>query len=158
MSLKNKTIQSSSHKHQQGFVLVLSLVLLAVMTLIGVSSMDSASMELRAAGNAQQHQVAFNAVQSLLEYTVSDQGETPIIDFQTSDEDLTQTVTATLPNAKSLSASIVYSGCSIGLGSSLEKGKGFSYNFFTITGTGQNTTETATSIQGQGVRYPSASC
>jgi len=158
MYLKNKTIRSHHYSKQQGFVLVLALVLLAVMTLIGVSSMNSATMELRATANAQQHQVAFNAVQSLLEYTVSDQGAAPIIDFQTSDASLTQVVSTTVANASSLSASAVYSGCSIGLGTSLESGKGFSYNFFTITGSGANGAGTATSIQGQGVRYPSASC
>ena len=163
MYLENKKIGAHPN-NQQGFVLILVLVLLTMMTLIGVSSMNSSSIELKAAANAQQHQVAFNAVQSLLEYTISDQGAAPVVDYQISDPNLTQIVTTTLANAASLSATVVLSGCSIGLGSSLEAGKGFSYNFFTIRGSGSNTQGgsttpgKATSIQGQGIRYPSASC
>lgn len=147
------------HKTEQGgFVLVLALVMLAVLTLIGVSSMNSANMELRATANARQHQIAFNVVQSLLEFVISDQGAAPVVDFQTADKNLVQTVTTTVTNASALSAEVRLSGCSVGLGSSLEAGKGFSYNFFNITGSGSNSTGTATSIQGQGIRYPSASC
>jgi len=152
----------NKHKHkrqfeqQRGFVLVLALVLLAVLTLIGVSSMNSANMELKATANAQQHQIAFDSVQSVLEYAVSATGAS-LIDFQTNDP-TPQVVSTTVANASSLSASAVYSGCSIGVGSSLEEGKGFSYNFFNITGTGSNSTDTATSIQVQGVRFPAASC
>ena len=146
------------NKNQVGFVLIMALVMLAVLTLIGVSSMSSANMELKATANAQQHNNAFNAVQSLLEFSVSDQGAAPVIDFQVSDYGLTQTVSTAMSNTSGLSATVVLSGCSVGLGTSLEAGKGFSYNFFNIIGTGSNSTGTATSIQGQGVRYPSASC
>ena len=67
---------------QQGFVLILVLVLLAVLTLIGVSSMNSSNLELKATANARQHQAAFNAVSSLLEYTVS-ADPLVLINFQT---------------------------------------------------------------------------
>ena len=140
---------------QQGFVLVLALVLLAVMTLIGVSSMNSANMELKATANAQQHQFAFNAGQSIIEFAVSADGAN-IIDYQTTDPTPQQVVT-TVAGVTS-TAEAVYAGCSVGIGSSLEEGKGFSYNFFNITGTGSNSTKTATSIQAQGVRFPTAAC
>ncbi len=143
-------------RRQQGFVLILALVLLAVMTLIGVSSMNSANMELKATANAQQHQIAFNAVQSLLEFVVSATGAS-LIDFQT-DDPAPQVVTHTLVNASALSASAVFSGCSVGVGSSIQKDKGFSYNFYDISGSGSNSTGTATSIQTQGVRFPAAAC
>jgi Tfp pilus assembly protein PilX len=152
----NKHKQEWQTNKQRGFVLVLALVLLAVMTLIGVSSMNSANMELKATANAQQHQAAFDAVQSVLEYAVSSTGAT-LIDFQTNDP-TPQVVTTTLANASSLSATAVYGGCSVGVGSSLEEGKGFSYNFYNITGTGSNKTNTATSIQTQGIRFPAAAC
>ena len=140
---------------QQGFVLVLALVLLAVMTLIGVSSMNSANMELKATANAQQHQFAFNAGQSIIEFAVSADGA-DIIDFQTAD--LTpQKIAITVAGVTS-TAEVVYAGCSVGIGSSLQEGKGFSYNFFNITGTGSNSAKTATSIQAQGVRFPTAAC
>ena len=146
-------------KQQSGFVLVLALVLLAVMTLIGVSSMESSSMELKAAGNAQQHQVAFNATQSLIEFGVS--GLTNI-DYQKTaiPQDVTVALlpTKVKEEASSLSAQSTYVGCSVGVGSSIQKNKGFRYNFFEIKATASNKTGTATSIQGQGVRFPTAAC
>ncbi|HHJ34622.1 MAG TPA: hypothetical protein ENJ87_02550 [Gammaproteobacteria bacterium] len=148
------------HTEQQGFVLIMALVLLAVMTLIGVASMNSANMELKATANARQHQVAFNAVHSLLEYTLSDgavtTGGTPI-DYQTTSA-TPQSISYALVNAASLQASVVFAGCSSGVGSSLEAGKGVSYNFYSIAASGSNTTGTSSSLQNRGVRYPSASC
>ena len=154
MSLIKQKHETMCNK-QQGFVLILALVLLAVMTLIGVSSMNSANMELKATANAQQHQFAFNAGQSILEYAVSADGA-GLIDFQTSDP-TPQPVTATVMGVVT-TANAVYAGCAVGIGSSLEEGKGFSYNFFNITGSGTNSTGTATSIQAQGIRFPAAAC
>ena len=147
-------------KRQNGMVLVLSIVLLVVMTLIGISSMNSANMELRATANAQQHYKAFSAGQSLLEYTISSNAVTTgggAIDYQTRDA-VAQTVAETLDSVTSI-ASIIYDGCSVGIGSSLESGKGVSYNFYNISGTGQNNAiGTAVSGQSLGVRYPAAAC
>ena len=147
---------------QQGFVLIMALVLLAVLTLIGVSSMNSANMELKATANAQQHHVAFNAVQAVLEFAVSN-GTT--LDFQDTDPQIldTTTVGTALPDTHSLTATSVHAGCSVGVGSSLEEGKGLSYNFYTITADGFNRTSAgnrglATSRQAQGVRFPAAAC
>ena len=164
---QNKQKYNSIHNRQlpivrqQGFVLILVLVLLATLTLIGVSSMNSSNMELKATANARQHHVAFNAVQSLIEYTVS--GQTDVtVDFQTVPS-TTQTVAlsgdgATALNASDLSASVAYAGCAASVGSSLEEGKGFSSNFFNVTATGANASGTSTSTQVQGVRFPAAAC
>jgi len=145
---------------QHGFVLVMALVLLAVMTLIGVASMNSANMELKATANARQHQIAFTAVQSLLEYALSTDALTTggtFIDYQVTDLLLTQTVAH--PSASNNSqGSVVYAGCSAGVGSSLEEGKGVSYNFYQIEASGSNSTNTSTSWQGRGVRNSAASC
>jgi len=147
--------------NQHGFVLVMALVLLAAMTLIGVSSMNGANMELKAAANARQHHIAFNAVHSLLEYTLSADAVTTAnkpVDYQVADVTVVQNVTQTQANASALQATIVFAGCSSGIGSSLEAGKGVSYNFYRIAASGSNTTGTSTSLQERGVRYPSASC
>ena len=144
---------------QQGFVLVLVLVMLAVLTLIGVSSMNSSSMELKAVGNAKQHSIAFNVVQSVIEYAVSsDPVVVAALDFQTNDVNDTSTVSATVANGTSLSATVQFSGCGVAPGSSLQPDKGFSYNFFDITASGTNAAGTASSTQVQGVRFPAASC
>lgn len=146
-------------KQQSGFVLVLALVLLAVMTLIGVSSMERSSMELKAAANAQQHQVAFNATQSLIEFAVS--GLTNV-DYQDTEfdqpVDTTLLPAAVLADASLLSAVSVHAGCAVGVGSSMQKNKGSRYNFFEMTATASNKKGTATSIQVQGLRYPAAAC
>ncbi len=145
---------------QQGFVLVMALVLLTVMTLIGVASMNSANMELKATANARQHQIAFNGVQSLLEYVLSKDAVTTggsLIDWQTTAV-VPQDVVHVVDNTSSLQASIVYVGCASGVGSSLEAGKGVSYNFYSVAANGSNTTGTSTSLQNRGARYPSASC
>jgi hypothetical protein len=148
-------IKAQQFKQQRGFVLILALVLLAVMTLIGVSSMNSANMELKATGNAKQHQVAFNATQSLLEFTISKPGTT-VIDYQTSDPVPQVYNSFVIPGASALKATVNYIGCTKGVGGSLEDGKGFSYNFYNIQGSGSNTTGTAASNQTLGVRFPSA--
>lgn len=145
-------------KQQSGFVLVLALVLLTVMTLIGVASMEGSSMELKATANAQQHQVAFNVTQSVLEFALS--GTTNLNFQNTADQNVNTALlpAAVLAETLSLSGASVYAGCSVGVGSSLEEGKGLNYNFFEITSTASNATGTATSIQGQGLRYPAAAC
>ncbi len=158
--IKQKNRKRMHHK-QGGFVLVLALVLLAVMTLIGVSSMNSANMELKATANARQHQRAFNNVYSLLEYTFSGGALTTagkLIDYQTTDENLTQFVASPNPNNTNSLATVVYVGCSSGVGSSLQSGKGVSYNFYNIIANDSSATSAVASEQNRGARYPSASC
>jgi hypothetical protein len=158
MCIENKKYRLHCYGRQHGFVLVMALVLMGVLTLIGVSSMNSASMDLRAASNAKNHQIAFNAVQSVIEYAVSSDGATNI-DYQISDKTITQTVNYNgLADVSELVASVDYAGCSRGEGSSLEEGKGFSFNHFNILATGGNKAGTATSTQAQGIRFPAAAC
>ena len=156
---KKQQCNISLHKAQQhGFVLILVLVMLAVLTLIGVSSMNSANMELKATANAKQHQAAFHVVQSVLEFAVSTKGAT-LIDFQMNDSTVTQTINADSVSevgGSNVSVNAVFVGCGVGVGSSLVKG--FSFNFFDVTGTGSNAAGTATSVQTQGIRFPAASC
>ena len=152
MCLKNQ-----KYSHQAGFVLILALVLMAVMTLIGVSSMNNSNMELKATANARQHQFAFNSAQSLLEYAVSATGvSTAGLDFQTSNP--TPQPVSTTVDGVVVAGSAIFTGCSVGVGSSLEEGKGFSYNFFNVDAVGVNKNATATSNQTQGIRFPAAAC
>ncbi len=162
--IKNK-ISGQRPSQQQGFVLVLGLVLLTVVTLIGVSSMNSASVELKSATNAKQHQIAFYAVQSVIEYAISDDvaeprsdGTAAILDYQTN-KATTQSISYTATVAKDLDVDLDYVGCLPGaIGSSLEAGRGFGFNLYALTGTGSNANGTAFSEQVQGVRHVAASC
>ncbi len=149
-------------KQQNGFVLIMSLVLLIAMTLIGVSSINRANIGLKATTNARQHHTAFNAVQSVLEFAVS--GSTNL-DFQNTLDQAVDVslMTNTSPDVTALSGTSIHAGCSVGVGSSLEEGKGFAYNFFEVTADGYNKTSggtqgLATSRQAQGIRFPAAAC
>lgn len=148
-------------RKQRGFVLVFALFLLAVMTLIGVSSMNSANMELRGSANSRQHHVAYNAVHSMLEYIISSEAVTiggDPINFQTNDDMLVQSVTYKLGGSDDMTSQVRFAGCTKDIGMSLQEGQGFVHNYYGVTGSGGNTKGTATSTQGMGVKYVGASC
>jgi len=53
-------------KHQKGAVLIVSLVLLIIMTLLGISGMNDTVMQERMAGNQRNSTLAFQAAESAL--------------------------------------------------------------------------------------------
>jgi len=168
MRINQKMTSFKNTNQQQGFVLVLALVMLSVLTLIGVSSMNSANTELKATANAKHHQVAFHATQSLLEYTVSTPG-TGVINFLTrnatpvvySDEagvgDAPLGYIST-PDSSAVAATVNYLDCAKGEGMSLEDGKGFGLNLYDVRGAASNAKGTAVSNQTLGVKNPAAPC
>lgn len=52
--------------HQQGATLIISLMLLIVLTLIGVTAMNTSNLEERMAGNARDTNLAFQAAEAAL--------------------------------------------------------------------------------------------
>ncbi|MGH8292522.1 MAG: pilus assembly PilX family protein [Gammaproteobacteria bacterium] len=62
----NANPTSSPRRHQQGVVLVVSLVLLLVLTILGIAAIQSTSLEERMAGNQRAHQLAFEAAEAAL--------------------------------------------------------------------------------------------
>jgi type IV pilus assembly protein PilX len=67
-----------TNKHRQsGAALVIGLLLLLVLTLLAVSSMNTASTELAMAGNAQYQQNAFQAAETGIERALVDGGFNP---------------------------------------------------------------------------------
>lgn len=54
-------------KRQDGAILVFSLVFLAVLTMMGVSGMESTTLEERMSANMVDHEIAFNAAESALQ-------------------------------------------------------------------------------------------
>lgn len=154
-----------TNRTQRGFVLILSLVMLAVLTLIGVSSMNSSNMELKATANAKQHQVAYSAATTLLEYSISKPVvQSKTINYQSNDPanfpvSISPAIaTLHLTNASNLKADVDLMGCDYAIGSSLETGKSFSYSYFNVAGTAANLTDTTSKQMAQGVRYPAAAC
>jgi len=155
----NQAVSMSVSK-QKGFVLVLSLVMLAMLTLIGVSSMNRSILELRASANARHYKTAFNAAQSVLAFSIEEKEivDPPLIDWTITDPDITQLVPYSLTDIFSVSSTVKFIGCAKSIGDSLEEGKGFSNNYHVIEGTGTDSTGSSTSIQSQGVRNVAAAC
>ncbi len=56
---------------QRGAVLVVGLILLMVLTVLGISSMNTATLELVMAGNAQYHQQAFQAAETGIDISIA---------------------------------------------------------------------------------------
>jgi type IV pilus assembly protein PilX len=147
---------------QSGAVLIVSLVILTVLTLIGVASMSSSTLELKVASNAQQHDTAFQAAQNIIEIIAS---TSPLntVNYQVfktdpSATDYEQNLSYTSTDGSTAQTVVTYSGCKAQIGSSIEEGKGLSVNFFRARATGTTSTGSATSIQMQGIRYPAAAC
>lgn len=61
-----KSIPIHNNKSQQGVVLIMSLVILMILTLIGVSSMRTSSLQERMSGNSRDYQIAFEAAELAL--------------------------------------------------------------------------------------------
>lgn len=61
-----KTIQMNLAGKQQGVVLIVSLMLLVVITLLGISGMRNTTLDERMAGNMRDLQLAFYSAESAL--------------------------------------------------------------------------------------------
>jgi type IV pilus assembly protein PilX len=61
MTQRHPTLHQTGRSGQKGAVLVVSLVLLAVLTMLGVTGMMSTSLEEKMAGNTRDRNVAFQA-------------------------------------------------------------------------------------------------
>ena len=150
---------------QSGVVLVMALVMLTVLTLIGISSMSGATLEMKVASNMQQHNIAFQAAQSRLAFAEADDDSNPV-DYLIAVPDLDNPPVQTCNAADGCvdgtdwmaTADIIYTDCGKGAGSSLESGKGFSYRTFEVIATGQTVTGSSRSVQASAIKYPVKGC
>jgi hypothetical protein len=166
--IRYSSFNSPAHVYRQsGAVLVLSLVMLTVLTLIGVASMSSATLELKVASNSQQRNVAFQAAQSRIAFVSADDDSNPInfliaIDLADPPSWPVQpcNVADGCPDGSgwAATADVSYLDCGKGLGSSLESGKGFSFRVFEVVAEGQTSTGSARSVQASAIRYPVKAC
>jgi type IV pilus assembly protein PilX len=60
------TLSKPSPRHQQGAVLAISLIILLLMTIIGVSAMQSTTLQEKMAGNLRDSNLAFQAAETAL--------------------------------------------------------------------------------------------
>lgn len=63
-----KFSQHHKVKNQRGSILIVSLMILVVLTMIGVSSMSTTSLQEHMAGNFRDRQIAFQAAETTLAY------------------------------------------------------------------------------------------
>ena len=148
---------------QQGAVLVMALVMLTVLTLVGVSSMSSSTLELKVAGNTQQHDTAFQAAQTLIDIAASEDpmntNNYQVFKIDPMQPGYEQIINyATVDGEATAQAATIWVGCKKNIGSSLEEGKAPASNFFNVRATGQTITGSASSVQVQGLRFPAAAC
>ena len=67
MTYRSRTTRDIPPLRERGAALVVALILMLVMTVLGVSGMSTATLELTMAGNAQNQQDAFQAAETGLE-------------------------------------------------------------------------------------------
>ena len=68
---RQRPAHEACHRRQRGAALVVGLVLMLILTLLGVSGMNTASLELTMAANAQAQQLAFQAAESGIEMALT---------------------------------------------------------------------------------------
>lgn len=142
--------RTASARRQGGAALVVGMILLMVLTLLAISGMTSATMELQMAGNAQYSENAFQAAETGVEVALR---EARVNGTNTSnvDPEKTELVTGTTDRYKIITlhdpdngVTKVPSG-----GFSMGVGKGFSAYHFDVTSTGTSSrSSTQTHVQG----------
>jgi type IV pilus assembly protein PilX len=152
MSTQHKvSLQRAPSAHRQGgAALVIGMILLMVLTLLAISGMTSATMELQMAGNAQYSENAFQAAETGLEKALRD-ARVNGTNTSNVDPEKTEVVAGTTDKYKILTlhnpdngVTKVPSG-----GFSMGVGKGFSAYHFDVTSTGTSSrSSTQTHVQG----------
>jgi len=145
---KINQLSKGNHRKQQGAALLVSLVMIFILSLLGLTSMRSSTLETRMAANSIEKDITFQAADSASEIVL--QVEQNLANVICSDTP-TQTQITNINHDEKLEteAEVSYGGETVAVGYSLDSG--FSALRFTATGTSTMTaTGTATSIT-QGV-------
>ena len=85
------TLASRQWRQQRGAALIISLVLLMVLTVLGVATMNTATLELAMAGNMQQQQYAFQAAESAMDVALAETADI-VVDETTAPGDVVDTI------------------------------------------------------------------
>jgi len=143
-------VRAAGARRQSGAALVVGMILLMVLTLLAISGMNGATLELQMAGNAQYSENAFQAAETGVEEALR---EARINGVNTAnvDPEKTETVAGTtdaytiqtLHNPDNGVTKVPSGGFSMGVG------KGFSAYHFDVTSTGTSSrSATQTHVQG----------
>jgi len=136
-------------KKQTGAVLLISMLMLLVMTLIGISTMNTARFEEKMSANSMNMNKALQASESAVDAALSD-----IANLVTAlNTGTTVTISVNLGDAAvTSSADVTYMGATNAPGFSLGNNQGsFSTYQFEALGTGSVPAANATAVTGQGV-------
>ncbi|HLS80494.1 MAG TPA: PilX N-terminal domain-containing pilus assembly protein [Steroidobacter sp.] len=77
--MRTRTCSAPRTSREHGAALVVGLLLLLVLTLLAISGMNTASLELVMAGNTQYHQNAFQAAETGIERALVDDTFNPVL-------------------------------------------------------------------------------
>ena len=136
---------------QRGAALVVGLILLVVITVLAISGMNTATLELQMAGNAQYSESAFQASETGIETALR---EAKVLGVNTANVDPEKTVAmpgSTIDKYKILTRHTPENGVTKvpSGGYSMGVGKGFSAYHFDVTSTGTSSrASTETHVQG----------
>ena len=102
-------------KQQQGVALVVGLVMLLVLTIMGVSSMRTSTLQLQIAKNTQEHNIAFQTSLASTDFAIRNADMTLL--------GVPQAFDYTMPNDPTITGKAVteYIGCARVMGGSLER-------------------------------------
>jgi type IV pilus assembly protein PilX len=137
-------------QHQSGAVLIVSLIMLLVLTIIGVTSMRSATLEEKMAANSMNYNVTFHAAESAIENALDDTNslvqaivtsDTVEVDLDVGDSSIDS------------SADVTYLGSGLAFGYTIgNNNSAFSSYRFNATGSASRDNSGATITMSQGVR------
>jgi len=147
---KSSLQHAASTRRQGGAALVVGMILLMVLTLLAISGMTSATMELQMAGNAQYSENAFQAAETGVEVAMR---EARVNGTNTAnvDPEKTEVVAGTTDHYKIITLHNPDNGVTKvpAGGFSMGVGKGFSAYHFDVTSTGTSSrSSTQTHVQG----------
>lgn len=138
-------------RRQRGAALVIGMILLMVLTLLAISGMNTATLELQMAGNAQYSENAFQASETGIEQALRDAKMLGVNTANTAPEKDLPAPGSTVDRYKILTRHNADNGVTKvpSGGYSMGVGKGFSAYHFDVTSTGTSSrAATETHVQG----------
>lgn len=134
---------------QRGAVLIMSMLMLLVMTLIGITTMNTATLEEKMSANSMNSNISLQASESAVDAALNDTAN--LVAALNSGSAVNVTVNLGTTGVTSVAA-ISYIGATIAPGFSFGNNQGtFSTYQFEATGTGTVTAANATTVTVQGV-------
>ena len=143
--------RTAAARRQRGAALVVGMMLLMVLTLLAISGMNTATMELQMAGNAQYSENAFQASETGLETALREAKVNGVNTMNLAPEKTLAMPASTIDKYKILTRHTPENGVTKvpGGGYSMGVGKGFNAYHFDITSTGTSSrSATETHVQG----------